>query len=237
LDYLTTGRVQRANLDGSNVELLLETPSSTADITLDLQGGKMYWVINDLSDSEIERANLDGSNPEILVSNYPTPVMERSWGITLDLQQGKMYWTDFNAEKIQRADLDGSNLEDVIASGIFSPQHIDISSSSTAIEDVVTTIPSDYALAQNFPNPFNPTTTIPFEIPGTNGTKQRVSLIIYDLRGRHVKTLIDSELEPGSHRVMWDGRNDRGEAVSSGIYLYSLRSAGQSYTKKMIVIQ
>ncbi len=98
-------------------------------------------------------------------------------------------------------------------------------------------IPRSLSLGQNYPNPFNPSTTISFEIPGTPGTKQGVSLTVYDLRGRRVRMLVDSDLEPGSHRIHWNGRNDRGEPVSSGIFLYILKSGGQSHTRKMVVLK
>lgn len=104
-------------------------------------------------------------------------------------------------------------------------------------------IPLRYNLRQNYPNPFNPSTTISFDIPdvagtsipGAEGERQRVTLAIYDLRGRRVRTLIDSNLEPGSHMVVWNGKNDEGSELSSGIYLYSLRFGEQSYIRKMIV--
>jgi hypothetical protein len=92
-------------------------------------------------------------------------------------------------------------------------------------------------LGQNYPNPFNPATTIYFSIDGTIGTKHPVNLTIYELRGRRVRKLIDSELEPGSHSVIWDGREDNGQHVSSGIYLYTLRSGGSTITKKMVVLK
>ncbi|MFQ6105346.1 MAG: FlgD immunoglobulin-like domain containing protein [Candidatus Glassbacteria bacterium] len=85
----------------------------------------------------------------------------------------------------------------------------------------ITRPPCTYSLSQNFTNPFNPSTTISFAIFGAAGIKEHVSLTIYDVRGRHVRSLIDSELEPGNHRIHWDGRNDRREVVSSGIYLYA----------------
>ncbi|MFQ6104505.1 MAG: T9SS type A sorting domain-containing protein, partial [Candidatus Glassbacteria bacterium] len=102
-------------------------------------------------------------------------------------------------------------------------------------DDEVTRVPLAYALSQNYPNPFNPTTTISFDIPEVNGTKQHVSLTIYNLRGRHVRTLINSELEHGNHMVVWDGRNDSGEAVSSGIYFYRLKNPRWNSTRKMIM--
>jgi len=98
-------------------------------------------------------------------------------------------------------------------------------------------LPRAFGLLQNYPNPFNPSTTIALDVPGAAGTKQPVILTIYDIRGRHVKTLIDTSLEPGSHLVHWDGRNDRGEQTSSGIYLYTLKAAGETFTRKMAVLK
>jgi len=89
-------------------------------------------------------------------------------------------------------------------------------------------LPRSWTLSQNYPNPFNPSTTIAIDIPGVSGVKQHVVVTVYDIRGRRVKTLIDSELEPGTHKIHWNGRNDRGESVSSGIYLYTLK-AGEKY--------
>jgi len=98
-------------------------------------------------------------------------------------------------------------------------------------------LPATYHLSQNYPNPFNPSTTIQFVITGATGIKQAVSLTVYDLRGRRVRTLIDSELEPGNHRIQWDGRDHRGRTVSSGIYLYTLKAGEDSYIRKMVALK
>lgn len=98
-------------------------------------------------------------------------------------------------------------------------------------------MPRAVELYQNFPNPFNPVTTIPFAIPSAPGGKQMVELVIYDIRGRHVKTLLHAELSPGSHRVVWNGRNDRGARVPSGIYLYMLKVGSNSAMRKMAAIE
>jgi len=95
-------------------------------------------------------------------------------------------------------------------------------------------LPKIFVLHQNYPNPFNPTTTISFDIPEE---KEHVKLTVYDLRGRHVKTLVDSELEPGSHKVVWDGRTEHGNTVSSGVYIYNITSNNTSYSRKMIMIK
>jgi hypothetical protein len=98
-------------------------------------------------------------------------------------------------------------------------------------------IPKAFALNQNYPNPFNPSTTISFDLPGTAGTEQHVSLMIHDIRGRLVRILLDTQVEPGSHRVHWDGKNGNGMPVSSGIYLYTLKSGAEVSTRKMMIMK
>ena len=102
-----TDKIQRANLDGSNVEDILAGLSIPQGIALDLANSKMYWT--DAGNGRIQRANLDGSNVEDLVTGLSDP-----FGIALDVAKGKMYWTDQYIDKIQRADLDGSNVEDLV---------------------------------------------------------------------------------------------------------------------------
>lgn len=98
-------------------------------------------------------------------------------------------------------------------------------------------LPRSRFLHQNYPNPFNPSTTITFDINGMVGVKQAVNLTIYDIRGRRVRTLIDSDLQPGSYTIHWDGRNDGEEKVASGIYLYTLRAGEERFTRKMTVLK
>lgn len=90
---------------------------------------------------------------------------------------------------------------------------------------------------QNYPNPFNPVTTIAFSIPGSAGSLQHVSLAVYDSRGRRVVTLIDSPIAPGRHEITWRGRDEKGSAVPSGIYLSTLRVGGESVTRKMTILE
>jgi hypothetical protein len=107
----------------------------------------------------------------------------------------------------------------------------------TSNPDRITEIPKALDLQQNYPNPFNPMTTISFDIPGSVGSEQHINLSIYDFRGRRIITLIDSQLDPGSHKVIWNGRNSSGLEVSSGIYLYTLRSNEQTRTRKMFLLK
>jgi hypothetical protein len=82
----------------------------------------------------------------------------------------------------------------------------------------VSNLPKVFSLSQNYPNPFNPTTTITIDVPGERGEKQAVNLVIYDIRGRHVRMLIDSELEAGIHRIVWDGYQENGFCKMSLLY-------------------
>ncbi len=93
------------------------------------------------------------------------------------------------------------------------------------------------SVSQNYPNPFNPSTTIAFEIPGSDGSRYDVSLMIYDLRGKRVRTLADAKFEAGRHHVVWDGRDDRGAAVTSGVYIYTLKAGEKRTSRKMTVLR
>ena len=114
-----TDKIQRANLDGSNVQdLVTQGLGVPSGIALDVRGGKMYWIDNDTG--KIQRANLDGSNVQDLVTQGLAGPVD----IALDVAGGKMYWTDFGTDKIQRANLDGSNVEDLVTQGLRSPRSI-----------------------------------------------------------------------------------------------------------------
>ena len=115
-----TNKIQRANLDGTNVQDLATGFGRPVGVTLDMSSGKIYWTDRDRADtadpagrSSIHRANLDGTNIETLVLGGNS-VKEY---IALDTSNGKMYWTDWThlgSGKIQRANLDGSNIEDLV---------------------------------------------------------------------------------------------------------------------------
>ncbi|MEA2062177.1 MAG: PQQ-binding-like beta-propeller repeat protein [Gemmatimonadota bacterium] len=96
-------------------------------------------------------------------------------------------------------------------------------------------LPRAFSLYQNFPNPFNPATTIGFEVPADRLT--RVSLKVYDLRGRLVRTLVQDEREPGAYSVFWDGTDSSGKEAPSGVYLYRLQAKNFSGTRKMVLLK
>jgi DNA-binding beta-propeller fold protein YncE len=90
-----------------------------------------------------------------------------------------------------------------------------------------------FALEQNAPNPFNPTTKIRFTVP----EDARVSLVIYDVAGRRVRTLIDESRPANHYEIEWDGKDSAGQVVASGIYFYRLDAGRHSKTKKMLMMK
>jgi len=96
-------------------------------------------------------------------------------------------------------------------------------------------VPSELALSQNYPNPFNPVTQIQIGIPA--GFANPVSVKIYDVRGQLVKTLFEGTKEPGTHVFSWDGRNDFGNCVSSGVYFCRFTAGPTTITRKMMILK
>jgi hypothetical protein len=94
-------------------------------------------------------------------------------------------------------------------------------------------MPLAFRLSQNYPNPFNPVTTIEYSISG----KVFVDLMIFDVSGRRVRTLVSEKQLPGGYSVVWDGRNDGGRPVASGVYFYRLDADKNSSVKKMVILR
>lgn len=98
--------------------------------------------------------------------------------------------------------------------------------------------PTEFAVEQNYPNPFNPRTNFGFQIPQRGGSDFRfVELKIYDVTGRLVRTLVSETKAPGSYTVQWDGTDDRGAAVASGMYIYIFQAGDFRQVRKMILLK
>ncbi len=96
-----------------------------------------------------------------------------------------------------------------------------------------TAMPTAFALHANVPNPFNPETTIRFDLPQA----ERVTLEVYDMLGQKVRTLVDQPLSAGAHQVVWNGRNGQGASVASGVYLYRIQTGDQSQIRRMLLLK
>jgi flagellar hook assembly protein FlgD len=97
-------------------------------------------------------------------------------------------------------------------------------------------LPRTLALHQNYPNPFNPSTVISYDIP-PELEESEMLLTVYDIRGRKVRTLRSESVKAGQYQVTWDGRDDRGKVLSSGIYLYRLQIGSVVETKRMVILK
>jgi hypothetical protein len=109
---------------------------------------------------------------------------------------------------------------------------------STLPEKLSHSLPEQFSLDQNYPNPFNPVTQIAFSLP----ERTAVKLIVFDMLGREVARLIDSEMEAGNHSVRWNGRDRNNVLVGSGVYIYKLIGRGTSgeiftRSRKMIFLK
>jgi hypothetical protein len=102
-----------------------------------------------------------------------------------------------------------------------------------SISDIETNTPDIQWNLQNYPNPFNPKTIISFSLAEAGN----VSLEIYNVKGQKVKTLINKEFELGQHQISWEGTDDDGKLVSSGVYCYKMKSGNYTSTKKMILMK
>ncbi len=120
---------------------------------------------------------------------------------------------------------EGAYIDDILVTGVSGARM------EMAKED--NGAPKSFHLAQNFPNPFNPTTTIKFDLPNASSVKMN----IYNTNGQLVKTLVNASYNAGTHEIMWDGRNDAGQMVSSGLYIYRLQAGNYVKSMKMMLMK
>ncbi len=116
------------------------------------------------------------------------------------------------------------NVEGVNVVGVFTKSAMGIESDL---------IPSQYALYQNHPNPFNPVTTLRYDLP----EDALVNITIYDMMGRQVKTLINDQQTAGYRSIQWNATNDAGSPVSAGMYIYTIQAGDFSQTRKMVLLK
>jgi hypothetical protein len=99
--------------------------------------------------------------------------------------------------------------------------------------EAVTIVPWSFELSENYPNPFNPSTTISFTLPEI----QHVTLDVLNVLGQRVKVLVNESREAGPHEIVWDGTNDSGDQVASGVYFYRISTGEHIASKKMLLLK
>ena len=131
-------------------------------------------------------------------------------------------------------------LVDVDFNGIrteHGPVHVTPRCDAAEVNPVNDNIPAVFDLAQNFPNPFNPSTRISFDIPELKQDLMDVKVTVYDMLGKKVKTLLNSAVEAGHFELEWNGTNEYNIPVPSGIYVYQFQSDLFNASKKMVLMR
>ena len=103
----------------------------------------------------------------------------------------------------------------------------------TGVYDISTEVPSEFSISQNYPNPFNPSTSISYSLPKA----EYVTLYVYDITGKQIAELVSGMQNPGKYTITWNGKNNFGSSVSSGIYFYKIKAGNFNKTYKMNLIK
>jgi len=241
-DYEVLGSLPYADVGDSTFELgvnldLLEMNGSDPELMNII--GSFITPIDPDTFSIIDAVPANGGSSSASVSIHDDPAMEIEprWGF---LGPGE------SAEIIVSVDM-GPGKADTLRSAIVLIHNEPLSNPfkipvmlytpSGVGEEEESSVPMVYSLSQNYPNPFNPVTRMHYDIPNSVMGKVKVLFRLYDMRGRLVRTLVDEKKEPGSYSVEWDGRDERGELVSSGVYLYRMESGDFYSLKKMVLLK
>jgi len=158
---------------------------------------------------------------ENLVAQVDVIDPNTTWSVPIDAKPGWYFW------KVTAIDLAG-NQRDCNDQGVFVLEKF------VGVEDAETgSLPDQFALLPNFPNPFNPETTITYQLPKT----AQVSLAVYNELGQLIQNLVDSHLPAGVYSVTWNGKKSNGEPAASGTYLLKMQAGDFQMTRKMLLVQ
>ena len=228
------GSLWHADRNGQNKETLVSDLGALGGIAV--AGGKLYWTERtDRESGKIRRAALDGTAIEDLVTlARSVPV-----SVAVDTVGRKLYWTNSRG-KIQRSSLNGKHIQNVV-SGLGVSVSIGL---GTVLGDTASpaaparhpAVPVATGLHPNYPNPFNPETWIPYHLAKPTD----VTLHIYATDGALIRTLALGYQPSGTYQsrhraAYWDGRNEQGESVASGVYFYTLKAGDFTATRKMLI--
>lgn len=201
-------------------------------------------VITAVAVSPEDRAYLATSGFGVLVYNLAGQFFERDVanplpggpGMAFD-RQGRAYIVDFAADSVYVYSPAHQRLNGYLVGN--GPLSIDLyDPAPNAIGQPGDPVIGSFILRQNYPNPFNPATAISYQLsPMGQAAISQVDLLIYNLRGQKVRTLVQTQQPAGRYEVKWDGRDDGGRPVPSGVYFYRLRAGGQAETRRMQLIR
>ena len=195
--------------------------------------------------------SIDNLHPSV-----PQGLMAVQNGASVILQWLSAEDEDFNYHNVYRSDLDSSDpamvfttsdsfyvdLEMAAGSWEYWITSVDSAGNESDASESVSVllaneeelaIPTVYALEQNYPNPFNPSTQIRYALP----EDAMVTISIYDMMGRKVRTLVNQSMSPGYHTTLWNATNDNGLPVSAGMYIYTIHAGSYHHMKKMVLLK
>ena len=154
-------------------------------------------------------------------------------GLVNPTQEGERHRLAGNGRIVLSGDMDGDGDEDlVVLDPILGGVHLlknSLASTATVVQTSAAARPAQYRLGDSYPNPFNPAVVLPLDL-AEDATE--VSLRVYDVLGRRVRQVWDGALGAGSHRFVWDGRDEVGKAVAAGVYIYRVEVEGRVEAKK-----
>ena len=212
--YINTGKDLEYNNEDNTLSISIADNVNAVDFYLQYPQDKISisQAANNTSDKEIVLTHSDSLRGEYIITAGYLEEMDRSLQIPY-LIKGR---------------------EDVTITAIYRMFDKNSAVSKQGTQEItLKAIPQEFSLHQNYPNPFNPTTTINYDLPKNS----RVSLVIYDIMGREVVSLLNKELTGGYHSTVWNTRDNNGIPVSAGVYLYQLQTDGFIKTKKMILLK
>ncbi len=247
------GIVRRATLDGANPQDVVAGLDGPLGIAVDVPGGKIYWC--EANAHAIRSATLDGASVTTLVSGIFSPQY-----LAIDPGDSLMYWTELAGNghgKIRRSNLDGSEpvtmLGNQSADSVLYPSGIAFLGAGAATGIQSASVPLQFSLEQNYPNPINPTTTLQFVVGGVvapsgafrsgvegpatviSGQWPVVSVVrigVYDILGREVAAVADGLFPAGKYSFTFDGSK-----LASGVYFYRLNAGNFSAVRKMTLVK
>lgn len=128
----------------------------------------------------------------------------------------------------------GKSENDTVAySGFWTPWVVDVTEVEEEEEEEKELLPEDFSICQNYPNPFNPHTVIEYALP----EQSHVSIVVYNILGQKVRVLRDEMERAGFKKVVWDGKDDKGFDVASGVYFYRIQATDFVKCKKMLLLK
>ncbi|NUO78581.1 Ig-like domain-containing protein, partial [candidate division KSB1 bacterium] len=231
-DVSTSEHLMRVFLDGGAPQQVLFDSSYLLQV----------YVFGDGSGNQFRFA-VDDKYPTIAAANHEvSPWFTVNWTgwrlVTWDMtNDGTGAWIgDGSLDGTLRFDsIQLTHMPGKAASGAFYFDDLRIAKKVTvSVAEEEERAPEAFNLAQNYPNPFNPSTAISYRL---SAPKQHVSLAIYDLLGQRIRTLVEQVQSAGDYVVQWEGRNDLGQPVTSGSYLYTLKTDSFTETRRMLLLR